>query len=83
MAPVRLDERGDCNATSGSVSTRERMKKNFPPLKCNFYANPFQRGETKMHVSFPKIRKSEAFNHLQVGGITCSAGFAWAIYIQG
>lgn len=36
-----------------------------------------------MHVSVPKIWKSEAFNHLQVGGITCSAGFAWAIYIQG
>lgn len=32
MAPVRLDEHGDCNATSGSVSTRERMKTFFFPL---------------------------------------------------
>lgn len=40
-------------------------------------------GETKMHVSVLKIWTSEAFNHLQVGGITCSAGFASAIYIQG
>lgn len=40
-------------------------------------------GRLKCMFLFRKIWKSEAFNHLQVGGITCSAGFAWAIYIQG